>query len=443
MNAQRAVAPALFILEVVLFATIGCVDRPSRDAPTAEASSGSSGDSASSVASASGPKVITAKAKPAPKSDPALDGTKRKAYVKALEEARALHRKKDFKGAIKGFQRALDIIPDDARALSELGWSAFNAKDLGLAEGSLGKAIARTTDPQLRGSTLYNLGRVHEDEGDKRRAVVDYTESLRARLSAVVLARLATLDVAAAQAFDLLAPKSALGPFGDLSAACSAVTKTLVERQPGAKVTCDPEAASGSFFVGAVEAADVTTPWLAARVITTCTDSMSSCATGTVHLAMQTKADGKWYVATDVESAYNPGAFGIYESVAGEKIEVKDRVVGGFPEVVLQLRHDRSDSDLGWNEVESYITESMLLCGLGPSGVPSCTRPIPLAHHGQRVVLSQEDDAPGAKHPTLFDDRWDVRVSFLDGGPVDLAEGGGKIPPDVKPIRGMHTLVWP
>ena len=430
---------ALFLLGAVL---VGCVERPSGGVPPAPSGSGSTTAIAAAPASASAPKMIAAKAKPKPQSDPTLDAPKRKAYLEALEKARALHRKKDFKGAVLGFQKALAIVPDDPRALSELGWSAFNAKDLGLAESSLKKAIARTSDPELRGSTLYNLGRVHEDEGDKKRAIGDYEDSLRARPNAVVLARLATLDADAAHGFDLMLPRAALGPFGDLVAACAALTKTLTETSPDTKASCDPDAASGSFFAGVVEAADVASPWLAARIITTCVDSVSLCSTGSVHLAMQTKEDRKWWIAPEVESAYNPGAFGISEGIDGEKVEIKDRIPGGSPEVVVQLRHERTDSDLGWNEVESYTTESMLLCGLGPSRVPSCTRPIPLAYRGARTVLFPENDEPGAKHPTLFDEKWDLRMSFLDGGPIDLAAGSGKMPDDLKTILGLHTVTW-
>jgi Tfp pilus assembly protein PilF len=437
MDARRRVAMSLLAVTVV----IGCAERTTT-APAATTSASTS-TPLPAAASASAPKIVAAKAKTKPKSDPSLDVTKRRAYVKTLEEARALHRKKDFKGAVKAFQKALELMPDDARALSELGWSAFNAKDLGLAEASLKKALARTTDPELRGSTLYNLGRVHEEEGDKPRAIADYQASLRARANAVVLARLATLDPGTAQSFAILTPAKALGPFADLPTACAALTQAIRATDPATNVSCDPDATAGSFFEGAVEAADVGTPWLSARIITTCADTVTTCSTGEVHLAMQTKIDGKWWVAPHVESAYNPGAFGIYEGIAGEKIEVLDRIVGGAPEVVLQLRHERTDSDLGWNEVESYTTESMLLCGIGPSNEPSCTRPIPLAHHGRRSVLAPENDEAGAKHPTLFDDRWDLRVSFLDGGPVELAKGTGKIPDDLEAILGMHTVTWP
>jgi hypothetical protein len=428
----------------VLVIATACVDRQTGAPPPANSTSTTTSASAAAAPPSNvAPKSIAAKAKVKPKADPSLDDTKRKAYLKALEAARTLHRKKDYAGAVKGFQKALEIMPDDARALSELGWSAFNDKQLGLAETSLKKAIERTSDAQLRGSTLYNLGRVHEEEGDKPRAIEDYQDSLRLRPNAVVLARLATLAPDAAKAFEIVTPTKALGPFPDLAAACAGVVQSITAADKTLVVTCDPNATTGSFFEGAVEAVELAAPWAGARIVTTCQDAISTCAEGGVHLALQTKSDGKWWIAPNIESAYNPGAFGIYEGVTGEKIEVKDRVVGGAPEVVVQLRHERSDSDLGWNEVESDTTESMILCGLGPSNAPTCTGAIPLAHHGQRSIFFPENDEPGATHPALFDDRWDIRVSFLDGGPVELAAGAGKIPDELKSLLGMHTVTWP
>lgn len=52
-------------------------------------------------------------------------------FLKLLEEGRKKARAKDFAGALAAFDRALAITPDDARVLSEIGWAALNAGELG------------------------------------------------------------------------------------------------------------------------------------------------------------------------------------------------------------------------------------------------------------------------------------------------------------------------
>src|SRR5262245_55957379 len=53
-----------------------------------------------------------------------------KAYNDALKRGRAASKKKDWAGAIKAFEECLTLAPDDAMALSELGWALYSSGDL-------------------------------------------------------------------------------------------------------------------------------------------------------------------------------------------------------------------------------------------------------------------------------------------------------------------------
>lgn len=100
--------------------------------------------------------------------------------------------------AVRAFEAAVAIAPEDARAESELGWAAFNAGDLAKARRATDAALASAEgDPTLRAQSLYNAGRIAEASGDTRAAERAYRASLALRPSDVVERRLADLGATA------------------------------------------------------------------------------------------------------------------------------------------------------------------------------------------------------------------------------------------------------
>lgn len=109
---------------------------------------------------------------------------------------------------------------DDPRKLAEAGWTAYQKHDLDKAEKLTRQAIAATSDTELQGAELYNLGRILEDRKDKAGAIAAYKQSFEARHNGTVRQRLGTLDPAAAAAFDTFKPHALQGPFASLEAYC-------------------------------------------------------------------------------------------------------------------------------------------------------------------------------------------------------------------------------
>jgi Flp pilus assembly protein TadD len=93
----------------------------------------------------------------------------RAAALKDLDEGRKLARAKEWAKALSAFDRALAVMPDDARVLSEVGWAAFQANQLDRAEHANARALANAKEPLVRAPILYNMGRVAEGAGDRTR----------------------------------------------------------------------------------------------------------------------------------------------------------------------------------------------------------------------------------------------------------------------------------
>lgn len=359
--------------------------------------------------------VVPTPSRVPPKADPALTTEQRAAWSKAMDDARVLHRKKDYTKAIARFSDALALFPDDPRALNERGWAELFAGKLDAAEADTRKAIARTTDTSLVGSSYYNLGRIQEEQGKVQDAIVSYRASLRVRPNQTVQDRLATLSpdsVGPAR----LAAVPMTGPFTDLAAFC---TRLKAERPDYDAFTCDPASTELGDYTGASTAPPVA-PYTEVRVLA----AMGEPADTLYNLAVRLP-DG-WYVAEELARAYNPGAFGIFEAIDKATLEVKDVVPGGAPEVVYQYTHHRSDEDAGIAEVETNEGRYLVVCGGSPK--PSCVGPLLVGAHDERSVIGEGD---GGKHET-FDRAWDLSVTFTPDGSLSIVPVTGTPPADVK-----------
>ena len=95
---------------------------------------------------------------------PPAESISPKEYGKWFGEGRRQHQRKDYSAAIEAYKKALLARPNAAEALAELGWAAYFARDLTLAESSTRAALkaALESDKPLRGAALYNLGVVLE-----------------------------------------------------------------------------------------------------------------------------------------------------------------------------------------------------------------------------------------------------------------------------------------
>jgi hypothetical protein len=193
----------------------------------------------------------------APKAKP-LSPAQQQAYDAALRKGRQLQGKKQWAEAIRAFQACVAIAPDDAACAGELGWTAYLAKDLVLAESATRQALAGTGSPALRGAALYNLGLIEEAKRDQPAAIAAYRESLQVRPNGVVRAALAKLAPDVAAAFDPFKPVALAGPFSSIEAYCATTPKTTPEEYTCSCGADDTKAAARTLPPGILQVESVT-----------------------------------------------------------------------------------------------------------------------------------------------------------------------------------------
>src|SRR5512140_1277716 len=302
----------------------------------------------------------TAAAAPAKK----LPAADQKKLSTALRTGRELQHKKKYTEAIAAFEQGLAVVPDDATLLSELGWTAYLAKDLDKAEAATKKALVAQAAPNIRAATLYNFGLIAEAKGDKAAAADSYLESLRLRSNATVRKALAKLDPNKAAAFDPFKSGGMPGPFESIAAFCK--TKPAKETQGDLTIGCtcgtqlearkpklskpfeqvqmfkrqciepDPTNANGGFGVDEYfVAAKIASGWYVDKVDER--DCNRHCATGVTY--------------------------------RGATIE-------GHTPVLALLRYSFEGDCHGGILSNEWEGERIIAIGVGPSGVPSATPPL-------------------------------------------------------------------
>jgi tetratricopeptide (TPR) repeat protein len=331
-------------------------------------------------------------------------------YRAALKAGRAKVKAKDFKGAVAELEAALVAVPDDARALSELGWAAFKAGDLVKARKATDRSIAAAGDPELRAASFYNLGRILEAESKKVEAIDAYRRSLVLRPNATVRDRLVGLDPEA-RPDEPIAPQPLAGPFPSMNAYCEKLAKQP-EPEP-----CKPAAENG------IELPKVAfeAPFKELAIMLTDDERCS--------LGIRTPAG--WFVNEDfAECRFMGGRWDRLVTFAS--VQKRDVVAGEPKELVFSIEVEESYNDTaddaGEDELEITNTSYSLLmvCGAGASGKPSCTP--------ATMTSWKRDDEPGL----VLEPRFEEGALILR-----LASGGGKTGGAQIGAIGKHPLRFP
>jgi tetratricopeptide (TPR) repeat protein len=370
-------------------------------------------------------------------------------YERALAEGRRLHRAREYAAAVKAFEGALAAAPDDARAQSELGWAAFFAGDLGRAEQATRRALAGTDDAELRGSALYNLGRILEARGAADEAIDAYARSMEARPNAIVAERRTKLGEAAALVAATTEPRPLSGPHTDLAAWCSER-----ERASAEGFLCDPTSKQLGYYDGARSLERPPAPFLEVRVFASGTamfpgDESSEIGFGEASYHLAVRTDRGWFVWQDLASTYNPGAFGIWGEMRTDALELRDLVPGGAPEVVVRYTSSLVDQNMAGAEVSFESTSYVLVCGIGSSG-PSCVGPVATSHeNGVDYTLWEEHQAELGPPPgKSTSGGWSIETKEPgDGtlvlGPARVQGSLHAVPVEVAALLGTHALSLP
>ncbi len=265
------------------------------------------------------------------------------AYVAALRDGRARAVAGDVAAAMAAYEAALKIVADDVPTRIELSRLALQAGDAVRARDEASAAAARALNPRLRAAALHQLGAAARALGDDDRARAVLTRSLAWFPTAAVGDLVAAL---VDDDFDPLAPVPMRGPVDDLNASCGLV----------------PELAPATpCVVHAGKSLELGAPYLGVQAFRYGGQE----ASGPCNLAIRT--DAGWFVAGAVVDC-GGGVAGSTELEILSAITQRER-----PPVIRLVQFAMRESQ----SVED-IVRVVVLCGLGPSGVPSCTPSIPV-----------------------------------------------------------------
>ena len=327
--------------------------------------------------------------------------------------------------AIAKLEACIAIIPDDATALGELGFTAYRAKDYVKAESATRKAIASQGSPNVRGAALYNLGLILEDNKDPAGAIAAYSESLRARPNVAVRAKLRKLDAKAAEAFDPYKPAAMAGPFPTLDAFCKTMPSKVVEKMDNLEMPCT--------CGHAVKSATAIGPFKQLEVFTrTCAlDGHAMDSMGSDEYRIAAQLDAGWFV-TPLSTVWFSRKCSNTPKVAVLDVNSLGGKQVGRIEFTNVGECMKSDD---WSD------RTLVVIGIGPSGKPSATPPI-ITKRRDDVFTRDRDGIMTGDMTTVMDVVLDVKWN-ADGTVEVKGKTKGLDSAAAGDVIGKHALPFP
>jgi hypothetical protein len=375
-------------------------------------------------------------AAPAPKPPPKakrpepIPPEKRREYVARLRAGRAHAKAKKWGEAISEFEKALAAVPMDDRALSELGWAAFQAGDYEKAEKANADSVRVSSTPELKAASLYNLGRVAEAQKDKDRAAALYADSLVLRPNKTVVKRLVALGkpppatgAVAVSEEEMPCTAPVEGP--DLVCGCLKKMETVEEG-------FDPECTIGS-LTGAGDDLRIASVTL---------------GLGSHEFFLAQKGDKGWAVIGQLGDLYEGGVGGVLNEREDSKVE--EKTIGGVRILWYEWRETGHDSDMGIDEEETHEHVTLALAVLGGAKEPPGVRmhiPLVRVYDRDRMGIAGESELADIKDlqtpglPIHRESR--LKVDIGDDGMVKVVLIRGKADDYIKAHLGSHRLFTP
>jgi len=350
-------------------------------------------------------------------------------YRKHLTDGRLFAGKAQWPEAIKSFEKALEAVPGDAPALTELGWAAFKAGELDRAKKANEEAVRRTTSPKIQGMALYNLGRVAEAQKDTKTAIEHYRKSLELRPNEIVEKRLAELtkgEKAKAPAAEALPCQTPAAKLEDMCACLVKATASPDDPSSPEPLTCAP-----------MKDVKIPRPEISAVEVQT---SMFHAD----FYVVEKRGEG-FVPVGKLGFTHNPGAFGIFEEL--EVTSVTEKTAGKTPVLWFDVSHARHDSDMGIDEMEDATTTSVTIC-VPPQGEAKawkCPFTTPLKYEYTRERMGLEGFTPDAETRKLMTKGLPIKETWaldakLGEGKVEVSVASGKPPAYATKHVGTHTL---
>jgi len=368
-------------------------------------------------------KVEEKAAKPA---EPTVTSEQRQTYRKHLRAGRKLGKQERWGEAVVELEAALVAIPMDGRALSELGWAAFQAGDYDKAKKANQDSARVAVNPKVKAASLYNLGRVAEAMKDNKAAAGYYRESLKLRPHKAVAARLEKLGG------EPPVPGSAdteslpcVAPVASPEQVCACLGKQYEAAEEDGGGQCEKVPFVGPDEVGVV------------RV------EISDSQEFEYFLLYQT-AKG-WVTIADLGYLFAGGIAGIENEM--EVSEIVKKSAGPRSVLWVEVLSSGHDNDLGIAEVEFYDNTRVTLCVLADEGAPVCPLQLPLSSSYTREELDEdiagevEEDVADLRTPGLpihTERAFEVRLG--EDGTATVVLVKGEADPETKPMLGPHKL---
>jgi hypothetical protein len=315
----------------------------------------------------------------------------------------------------------------DGRALSELGWAAFQAGDYEKAKKANQDSARVAVDPKVKAASLYNLGRVAEALKDTESAAGYYRESLKLRPHKAVTARLEKLGKKPPEPGSTDTEElPCVAPVAKLEQACACLGKQYE----------GDEVEEGEELCEVVERAGPDEVRVARVRIS---DSNE------LELFLLYKTAKGWVTIADIGYLYEGGIAGVSNEMDVAGVETKS--VGGHTVLWVEIESRGYDHDMGINETESYENREVMLCVLADEGAPSCPLQLPLSASYTREELDEDfeeevdESLEDLKTPGLpIHTEKAFEVQLREDGTANLVLVKGEADPLTKPFLGPHEL---
>lgn len=358
-------------------------------------------------------KVVEKKPLERKKVDKAKAKKQSSTFRELLGKGRAQVKSGKYKEGVATFEKALEIDPNNARALSELGWAAFKGEDLERAETATRASIRNSRDSNISGASLYNLGRIHEKRGENDQAATAYERSLQVRPgNKIVTKRLADLKGQGAKV-------------SEANKRCFFIE--MSSKVPKPEETChafwdETEKAAAASAAGSTIECDSVDSTQKVGGVTVVSFTMRDTEMDLFEEYIAILNNDKWYAHRF--NTYDALGVG-YNGQQGyfDKIEAKELAGGGAMELVVPYRFNFYDGDYEENTVDTYAEKVTQIISL--EGKPEL---MGLFYEQRRSTSGMwlDDEVEGAKQEediVHFDQR--STLSF-EGGKVTVKAADGK-----------------
>lgn len=342
-----------------------------------------------------------------------------------LAEGRRLAKQKQYQAALVELDKARLIKPNHARVLSEIGWAAMKAGDLRRAERANLDSVRFAPDNNVKGASLYNLGRIAEERKDLQKAGEYYVQSLSVRRNATVEKRLAALKKAGVLVERDYGPTCAIlrvRASGDGADLCEATARLITEpgqNDGGGGPTCEESWIDD----WSNDELDIEHKHLDRALLFSVfvREETSDYIFLGLHYRKQ------WYV-TQLAYVYNPGAFGIFEGMSAQRFEAEQLIPGGPPEIVVSLHKNRNDTDPGIDEEESIDSSLLFVVGIERGQVARLLSLVEdYSYHRDRMGLEEEEEEEDDDDDAEEDDEGKWPIEKKSGIDVSFDNDKGQV----------------